>query len=564
VPDPAAAENGASGAPPDPDDTPVLIAGAGPVGMILALELARLRVASVIADTELTTRRYPKGNTHGARTMEHYRRLGLSERVRAVGLPPDHPTDVAYFTRITGPELARLRMPSSAAKLAGVRQGGDFAQVIEPIHRANQMYVEEVLAHACRASPFINVYRGWQVSEFIQDQCGVDIHLRRISDERTAVVHAAFLVGCDGGRSQVRQKLGFRYAGEGPLGGSLFGGPMVSAHLRIPELRTWLAGREFWQGWTVNPEVRADLIALDGQDEYMTHAALPGGISVRQMKAIVARALGRAMEIEVISMAPWTAGRALVAERFSERRVFLCGDAVHLFTPTGGFGMNTGIDDAANLAWKLAAMIGGWGGPALLGSYETERQPVAVRNTTVARQLARNVQSVEVGQAIESPGPAGDAERERVAAQLRRFGEEFASIGVQLGARYDGSPIVLSDGTAPPPDSPDVYMPSACPGGRVPHLRLRDGSSLFDRLGRGFTLLRTEPSADVDRLTRLALSMRVPLDIVDIDHAEAREFYEAALVLVRPDQHVAWRGSRVTDARQLIDVVTGVAPCGER
>jgi hypothetical protein len=282
------------------------------------------------------------------------------------------------------------------------------------------------------------------------------------------------------------------------------------------------------------------------------------------MEAIVARALGRTLEIEVISMAPWTAGRALVAERFSDRRVFLCGDAVHLFTPTGGLGMNTGIDDAANLAWKLAAMIQGWGGPALLGSYETERQPVAVRNTTAARQLARNVQSVDVDEAIESPGPDGDAERERVGARLRQFGEEFASIGVQLGARYDGSPIVLSDGTAPPPDSPDVYMPSACPGGRVPHLRLRDGSSLFDRLGLGFTLLRTDPSADVDRLTRLALSQRVPLDIVDIDHTGARDFYEAALVLVRPDQHVAWRGSRITDARQLIDVVTGAASSGGR
>jgi 2-polyprenyl-6-methoxyphenol hydroxylase-like FAD-dependent oxidoreductase len=563
-----------------PGDASVLIVGAGPVGMVLALELARLRVPTMLVDTEAATRAYPKGNTHNARTMEHYRRLGLAGQVRAVGLPADHPTDVAYFTRLSGHELARLPMPSTAGKLAAAREADDFAQIIEPIHRANQMYVEKVLADACERSPLISVCRGWRAEEFTQHEGGVNLTVRPAgggrweedaggtdpvmgTDGRPVTVRGAFLVGCDGGRSRIRQGLGIRYAGEGPLGTSLFGGPMVSAHLRIPGLRKRLAGREFWQGWSVNRDVITDLITLDGQDEYMTHAALDSNADSAQLAAVVARALACDVDVEVLTMAPWTAGRALVADKFASGRVFLCGDSVHLFTPTGGLGMNTGVDDAANLAWKLAAVLQGWGGPGLLASYEAERHPVAVRNTTAARALARSVQSVEVGADIEEPGPAGDAERRRVGALLGQMGEEFASIGVQLGARYDGSPVVLGDGTQAPPDRPDVYEPSATPGGRLPHLRLPDGSSVFDRLGHGFTLLRTDKSAGADAgieaLRRQASAAGVPLRVVGVDHDDAAGFYGAPLLLVRPDQHVAWRGARANDPARILATVTGSA-----
>jgi 2-polyprenyl-6-methoxyphenol hydroxylase-like FAD-dependent oxidoreductase len=548
-----------------PGDASVLIVGAGPIGMVLALELARLRVPTLLVDSEATTRAYPKGNTHNARTMEHYRRLGLAGQVRAVGLPTDHPTDVAYFTRLSGHELARLPMPSTAGKLAAARQADDFAQVIEPIHRANQMYVEKVLADACERSPLISVCRGWRAGEFAQREGDVELTVDPATGTggQPVTVRGAFLVGCDGGRSRIRQGLGIRYAGEGPLGNSLFGGPMVSAHLRIPGLRKHLAGREFWQGWSVNQDVVTDLITLDGADEYMTHAALDSNPDSAQLAAVVARALACDVDVEVLTMAPWTAGRALVAEKFASGRVFLCGDSVHLFTPTGGLGMNTGIDDAANLAWKLAAVLHGWGGPGLLASYEAERHPVAVRNTTAARALARGVQSVEVGADIEEPGPAGDAERRRVGALLSQLGEEFASIGVQLGARYDGSPVVLGDGTQAPPDRPDVYQPSATPGGRLPHLRLPDGSSVFDRLGPGFTLLRTDKSAGVDAgieaLRRQASAAGVPLRVVGVDHGDAAGFYGAPLLLVRPDQHVAWRGARADDPARILATVTGNA-----
>ncbi len=537
---------------------PVVIVGAGPIGMLLSLELARYQVPTLVLDSALSTRRYPKGNTHNSRTMEHYRRLNLVERIRGVGLPPDHPTDVAYFTRILGPEIARIPLPSTASKLAAVRSADDFAQVIEPIHRANQMYVEEVLAEACANSDFVSIRRGWQVDELTQDADGVDLEIRNLADDRPQIVRSEYVVGCDGARSMVRQSLGIPYEGEGAFGTSMYGGPMTSGHLRIPGLRSRLIGREFWQGWTINSEIRTDLFPLDGGDEYMIHCALPDPISSRDLGALIERALGEdSPAIEVLSINTWTAGRALVATRFAEGRVMICGDAAHLFTPTGGFGMNTGIDDAANLAWKLAAVIHGWGGDSLLESYEAERLPIAIRNTSAARLLAKSVQSVEIGADIEDPGPDGDAERRRVGAILSGHKEEFASIGIQLGARYEGSSIVINEGPPAPADPPDRYEATARPGGRLPHLRMRDGSSLFDHLGHGYTLVRTDPSADVSELLDTAAENRLPVTVFDVDHPDARDFYEAALVLVRPDQYVAWRGQRIHNPAELVAVVTG-------
>ena len=236
----------------------------------------------------------------------------------------------------------------------------------------------------------------------------------------------------------------------------------------------------------------------------------------------------------------------------------LCGDAAHLFTPTGGFGMNTGIDDAANLAWKLAAVVQGWGGEGLLDTYETERRPIAQRNTSAAHRFARSVGEVPVAAEMEEDSEAGAAARRAASAYLSTFGEEFASIGVQLGARYDASPLIASDET-PPTDDPAVYTPSACPGGRAPHVWLASGRSLFDALGPGFTLLCLRaPGDDAHRLRVAARQRGVPLTLVGITVPEARELYGRNYALVRPDQHVAWRGDRVpNDAESLLDRVTG-------
>jgi hypothetical protein len=263
---------------------------------------------------------------------------------------------------------------------------------------------------------------------------------------------------------------------------------------------------------------------------------------------VIRRGVGADLPIQILGHWPWTAGVALVAERFTAGRVVLAGDAAHLFTPTGGFGMNTGMDDASNLSWKLAALVRGWGGAGLLQSYEIERKPIAERNTTAARELTKQLARMPDIAAIEEDSPRGEATRREVRAYTATMSEEYASIGVQLGARYDGSPIVAADG-APPGDDYVNYAPSGVPGGRAPHVWMNAGrgygDSLFDRLGPGFSLLRLGGTAvDGAAIARAARARGVPLGILDVPLPAARDLYGADLALVRPDQYLGWRGNR--------------------
>ena len=530
--------------------SPIVIVGGGPVGLMLALFLDRHGVRSVVFNSEPSARHHPKGSTHNARTMEHYRRLGFGGEVRRLGLPADHPTDVVYLTRFNGPELARLPMPSEAEKMQHVAAAPRSDQVPEPIHRANQMYVEKFLLEHAATRPNITLRFGWQVDAFAQDTDGVTLHAEATDGSGEENWRAHYLVGCDGGRSLVRRTLGIQYEGFAALEQAFFGAHMISTYVRAPTLyRDYLGNRRAWQYWVVNPELRTGLVALNGHDEFIvwSRSAPDRPPDDAAIAALVRRATGAEIPLDIIAHGEWTGGIALTAERFAERRVLLAGDAVHLFTPTGGFGMNTGIDDAANVAWKLAAMLQGWGGSGLLASYEAERKPIAVRNTTASRALAKNVGDVPVPAELEQDSPAGDAARARTGAFLSGFGEEFASIGVQLGARYDGSPTVAAD-SDPPADSFVQYTPTSVPGGRAPHYWLDDarvfGSSLFDRLGVGFTLLRLGPKPpNADALLAAATARKIPLSVLDLPDAELRDLYGRDLILIRPDQHVGWRGN---------------------
>jgi 2-polyprenyl-6-methoxyphenol hydroxylase-like FAD-dependent oxidoreductase len=548
-----------------PSQAPVIIVGGGPVGLVLAMNLHALRVRTVVVNTETSVRRHPKGSTHNARTMEHYRRLGIAGSIRRLGLPPEHPTDVGYFTRLSGWELARVAMLSEADKMRAVRGSAATDQTPEPLLRCNQMYVEPLLLEHARTLDGVELRFGSRCTAWKELPDGVSVDVEEVATGRRETLHGAFLAGCDGGQSFVRKSLGIRYAGQ-PLGDQpFFGGGMVATYLRAPELYHGIIKKPCWQYWVVNPSMRGALFTLDGKGEFLLLTKLKAG-DEQPDEAAIARhfteMVGQAVPVELIGHWPWTAGLALVAERFGAGRVQLAGDAVHLFTPTGGFGMNTGIDDAANLAWKLAAMVRGWGGPGLLPSYELERHPIALRNTSASRALAKSVGAVPVSPAIELDGPEGIEARQTTGDFVRGFiGEEFASMGIQLGARYDSSPIVVSDGTAAPPDSTATYVPSACPGGRAPHVWLGAGrelgDSLFDRFGRGFTLLRFGP-ADAGPLQAAAHDRRVPLTVLDLELPAARQLYERALVLVRPDQHVAWRGDRLpADCNALLATVTG-------
>ena len=545
---------------------PIIIVGGGPVGLMLALFLDRHMVQSVVFNEDHVTRWHPKGSTHNSRTMEHYRRLGISEKVRGLGLPQDHPTDVAYFTRFTEWELARLRMPSELEQQQRVAASSATDQVPEPIHRANQMYVERLLLERAQTRSNITLRFGCRVVEFGENAENVHVLVESGSSGGSEAWQAEFLVGCDGGQSVVRRALGIRYEGYEALQQAFHGGRMLATYLRAPTLsREFVGNRRAWQYWAVNPEVRTALIALNGDDEFLMFSK-PADPSLAPDDAAIARLVQRCAGAEIpvtmLGHRPWTAGVALVAERFGAGRVLLAGDAVHLFTPVGGFGMNTGIEDAANLSWKLAAMIQGWGGHHLLSTYEKERKPIATRNTVAARQLAQQYGAINIPTTIEAHTAAGEAARQEVGAFLATFGEQFASIGVQLGARYDESPIIIPDGT-PPTDDFTRYTPSSVPGGRAPHLWMNHGrgmgSSLFDHFGVDFTLLRLNPrKAEPTRFETAASKQGVPLRVFDVTAPWARDLYERNLILIRPDQHIAWRGDdSPVDPDQVLARVVG-------
>jgi hypothetical protein len=274
--------------------------------------------------------------------------------------------------------------------------------------------------------------------------------------------------------------------------------------------------------------------------------------------------MGRDFDYEILSVMRWVR-RELVADRYGTARVFIAGDAAHLMSPTGGFGMNTGIGDAVDLGWKLEATLKGWGGPSLLASYEAERRPVGLRNVAEAsRNLKRMLSTRErlPGPEIFRPGPDNDRAR-------KQYGDWFAEImrhewfanGIMLGYRYDSSPIVWPDGAPAPPDVPHPYVQTACPGARAPHVFLDDGRSTLDLFGRGFVLLRLGPEAPSGaRVEQVAADRGVPLTSVSLSEPKVLAAYERRLVLIRPDGHVAWRAdAEPADAGALIDIIRGQA-----
>lgn len=550
----------------DAFDTDVLIAGGGPCGLMLASELGPRGIRCLLVDARPGTAFNPQANATQARTMEHYRRLGLAQQIRALGLPPDHPTDIAYFTRFCGYELARLALPTAAEAVRRVRTLDGSWSAAELPHRVSQKYVEAVLRRNAESWPTNDVRYGWRLEDF--DDTGAAVHatVRPLPDGAPMRVRARYLVGADGPRSSVRRGLGIEWGGATGVRRDFMGGRMFAVYLRAPGLRAAMPYPPAWMHVTVNPERRAFMAAVDGVSEYAFHAAVhphedPDAWTADDARRIFAQAFGRELPIDVLSVGTWMAGHSLVAQQLRRGRVFIGGDAAHLFTPTGGLGYNTAVEDAVNLGWKLAAVLRGAGGAHLLSSYETERKAVAQRNTAYARHFADSVGLFVAEPGLEDPGPAGEAARARAAAHLDAHARlEFNIPGVTFGARYDGSPVIVSDGSTPPPDEPNVYVSTATPGGRAPHAWLPDGRSLFDSFNFEWTLLALGPSTpDTSAFERAAAARGVDLAVVRHGDAALRSLYEAPLALIRPDQIVAWRGCETHDAADVLDVVTGRA-----
>jgi 2-polyprenyl-6-methoxyphenol hydroxylase-like FAD-dependent oxidoreductase len=426
------------------------------------------------------------------------------------------------------------------------------------------MEVEPVLLARARQFPSVDVRFGLSVTAITQNEDGVAVTIAQVDDGPAEELRAGYLVGCDGGRSIVRRELGLRFAGEDALQMDFLGGRMLATYFRAPTLLERFPHPDTWMHWVMQPSGRAILLVIDpARHEFLVHFQLAADMKDHDIhfSARLASILGESVPHEIISQAEWRAGVGLVADRYGVGRCFLAGDAVHLFTPTGGFGLNTGIEDSFNLGWKLAAVCHGIAPPTLLETYQTERRPVALRNVAYALELARRNGQCPVSPALDADTQEGVAARAATAAHLASFARwEFDTPGIQLGARYDGSPIIIGDGSTPPADSPIDYIPSGVPGGRLPHVWLRDGAALFDRLGRDFTLILLDGTADAPHWSHAADALGLDLSILQlVGETVLMSLIAAPAVLIRPDQHIAWRGRVDVDPAGILNRVTGAA-----
>jgi 2-polyprenyl-6-methoxyphenol hydroxylase-like FAD-dependent oxidoreductase len=529
--------------------TKVAIVGGGPSGLILAIELGRRGVPCVLLEEDATPPALPKANATSSRTMEHYRRLGFAAEIRALGLPEDYPQDITYFTRYTGYELARLKGRTRREAISA-REGADSRwPTPEPLHRVQQMYIEAILKAQSEKWPAADVRFGWRARRIERHDRGATVEAEEVVTGAGERIEADYAVGCDGPRSLVRAALGIGYEGLAREERDFMGGKMLAVYIRSPAFYGLMRAPAAWQYWAMNREQRALMNAIDGRGLWVLHVQLPreGADPAAYARESLVRATGREFPFEILGIAEWTAGFTLVAERFRRGRVLIAGDAAHLFTPTGGQGYNTSVDDASNLGWKLAAVCQGWGGPELLASYETERRPIALRNTRFARAMAESIGRIALPAKLEEDSAAGRAARAALGERLHRHAAtEFDIPGIQLGVFYSDSPVIAPAG-APPADDWHRYVPSAVPGARAPHVWLEDGVSIFDRFGRDFSLVRFKGSADTSAIEAAARRRGVPLAVVDVSSEEARDLYARDLALVRPDHHVAWRGNAAPD-----------------
>ena len=525
---------------------------------MLANELGRRGVRTLVLDQKPGTAFNPQANATQARTMEHYRRLGFADEVRSLGMPADFPTDIAYFTRFAKYELARFRLPSAReAKQLITTLSGSWSAAELP-HRVAQKFVEQVLRRHAERLPSVTVRYGWRVTRFSQTSSEVLAQAEPATGGPVVGIKAKYIVGADGPRSLVRQAMGWRYSGETGVTRDFVGGRMYAVYCRIPEFYGSVPHAPAWMNVSFNRERRCFMPAVDGKGEFAFHTQLKpheeeAQIDERRAADMVRQAIGAPLGVEVLSRDTWTAGHALVAERFSEGRVFIGGDAAHLFTPTGGLGYNTAIEDAVNLGWKIAAVLQGRASARLLESYELERKPLAVRNTTYARGFAESLGNFEPVPEIEDATPQGEAARRRAGEYLAAHGRaEFNIPGITFGGRYDRSPAILGDGTAPPPEAMNSYTPSACPGGRPPHAWLKDGRSLYDLFGFEWTLLCLNEASALG-----APDLKIVHLADNTERNALREIYSAGYALIRPDQIVAWRGNDAQSALIALERLRG-------
>ena len=544
-------------------ETDVIVVGAGPVGMVMAMDLAQRGVKVTVV--ERNDRRLPpasaKCNHISARTMEQFRRMGFVDAIRnAPGLPVDYANDVVHRTRATGGyEISRIHIPCRRDRYTDKSGPDGWWPTVEPPHRINQLHMEPALFACFEATPGITFLNRTQVDDFVQDADGVTANCTDCESGEKVALRGRWLVGCDGGPSMVRKAIGASFVGDGFLYDN------QSSVIRAPGLLERMGPNPPWMTYILNRDRKGAVFALDGKELWLVHCVLTEGETADSVDRDfeLRRLLGvdEDFPLEIVSRQDWTA-RRLVADKIREGRVFICGDAAHAWVPMAGYGMNAGIASALDLSWQLAAVTAGWAAESLLDAYEAERGPIEeqVSRHAMGHAMGLAKRRQAMPEVLEDDTPeAEQARKDYGAVNYAADVQQFCCGGLNFGYYYDGSPIIAHDGEAAPGYTMYDYTPSTVPGCRLPWFELADGTSLYDRLGPYYTLLRLDPAIDVEPLVQAARERGMSLEVLDAD-GQVPDAYRHALVIARPDWHVAWRGGGCPDdPLALIDLLRGAA-----
>ena len=535
----------------------VLISGGGSVGLSLAAELGWRNIDCMVVEQAAGLNNHPRANAVANRTMEYYRRWGIDKAITEAGIPPDHPADYYWVSSLHGRQLHRISLPPFK-KIREVKDTGGYVKeehtwspYLKTITGQNE--VEETILNYIDTLSNINMNFNYSLESFEQDTLGVTSKVKNIKSGVIEEVRSKYLIACDGGKSMVREKLNIGLSGRADMA------KFVSIYFKAPD---FMKCHKFGSAnifFPLHKDYAGFLLNWDGGTTFTYHLMLKPGQLWNEVntKKSIEEVLGQTTDIEILSVQPWTA-HALVADKYHDKRIIMAGDAVHLFTPTGGFGMNTGVSDAIDIAWKVQAMVEGWGGAKLIDSYFEERHSIGVRNTKEAADCFDQLNSVmQYGDILDEDSKRAEKLREKLSINLKEQDKLIASSGTLLGYRYNNSSIVISDGTEETIDNPRKYIPTARPGHRAPHIWLEEGVSIYDKFNKNFTLLVfTEDLIDAKKLISKAESIALPIHLLQINDKDVLNLYLNKYVIVRPDLMVAWRSDYIPE--NIIDILNTI------